>query len=437
MRITRDILPEDFTFDGKTKSEFCAHINRWKTLLLSRGAKHGDLVAHAILTTNINHMSAIFAIAELGMRLLIIDKPVTAQTMHMTKMGIFGPVDFALECHLSVEHSIHHDMVSRYSKQIISEMEYEAWEDASETFTTCSEHDKFLLASTSGTTATTTPIWFTHDTILKISERNKEIFKFYKDSRVIHYRNMHHASSLLTYIFPAFLGSSANFSGTTFNGKLERLIPDYVVPLKINRLIAANMFELARIILSIIESGETLEETVLINMSGFTVTQKIIDFAKQYNLEFVSHYGSIDTGIPLLVNYVDANTVFDPGYLGKQPDDFYGMESRDGLVNITSQFWEGERIIGDYLEKRGENWYHKGRLDRDPIQEYVSKFAEDALVVSVDGKRYLVLWDEYDHSLFHKIHFEKIITLDKETFTVDTKVNMDQLREYIRCGSGK
>jgi acyl-coenzyme A synthetase/AMP-(fatty) acid ligase len=101
MRITRHIIRQDITYEGRTYDELCTRINRWKTLLLSRGAKKGDLIALAILDMNLTHISAIFAIAELGMKLLVIDKPVKYETLHMTKMALFGPVDFALECNIA------------------------------------------------------------------------------------------------------------------------------------------------------------------------------------------------------------------------------------------------------------------------------------------------------------------------------------------------
>ena len=39
------------------------------------------------------------------------------------------------------------------------------------------------------------------------------------------------------------------------------------------------------------------------------MTQKHVDMCKKYNIEFISHYGSVDT-IPLLVNYIDGNSEY-------------------------------------------------------------------------------------------------------------------------------
>ena len=50
--------------------------------------------------------------------------------------------------------------------------------------------------------------------------------------------------------------------------------------------------------------NEPFPVTLYINMCGFAMTPVFRDIAEKYNVCFDSHYGSIDTAIPLLVNFV-------------------------------------------------------------------------------------------------------------------------------------
>ena len=65
--------------------------------------------------------------------------------------------------------------------------------------------DTLLVSSTSGTTRPSRPVLFSHKEVMGISKRNIPIFKFDKNSRVCHSRNLHHASALLTSLLPSLM----------------------------------------------------------------------------------------------------------------------------------------------------------------------------------------------------------------------------------------
>jgi hypothetical protein len=119
-----------------------------------------------------------------------------------------------------------------------------------------------------------------------------------------------------------------------------------------------------------------------------------------------------------------------------QPDDFYKMEIINGLTHISCELWDNPRTVSDNLEVRNNKWYYGGRKDKDPVEEFISSITEEYSLVSVNGNRYLVIWDETDKQQFANIDLAGIMYLEKEKFTVDTKVNMDQLREYINVTVG-
>ena len=98
--ITRDILLDNFSFiDTNTstsvnKETLSDLIDRWKYLLVSRGAKRGDSLGIAFVMVDADHLALLFAAAELGMCLLVLDKPVVEESIDRTRAAIFAPIDF-------------------------------------------------------------------------------------------------------------------------------------------------------------------------------------------------------------------------------------------------------------------------------------------------------------------------------------------------------
>jgi hypothetical protein len=86
--------------------------------------------------------------------------------------------------------------------------------------------------------------------------------------------------------------------------------------------------------------------TLNINMSGFTLDQSFVELAEKYNVRFQSHYGSIDTAIPLLINFVDKDSVVKENCLGVLPDDFYRFDGKEVMCDL----WDEPRYMDDKLE---------------------------------------------------------------------------------------
>jgi len=82
-------------------------------------------------------------------------------------------------------------------------------------------------------------------------------------------------------------------------------------------------------------------------MSGFVLDEEFVELAKKYNVAFQSHYGSIDTAIPLLVNYVNVNTKILPNSLGVLPDNFYKTTLKYGQMMVEHEWWDNPRYIDD------------------------------------------------------------------------------------------
>lgn len=443
--IDRHIINPDINYDGASRDDLFRLINRWKRLIFFKGIRRGDVMALGIFDVTLNHVACLFAAAELGLKLFIITKPLAKETIHATKMAIFGPVDITVSQRLDPD-DLHNEMFGRYSKQICYEDEIDDVTNDKDLDITVHPNDQFIFASTSGTTGASKPIFFTHDEVYKISKRNISVFGYTKHSVVQQTVNMHHASAMLTYLFPTLMACDQHWVGNVaFGPHLQKKIwyPAEFIEVcltdrKVDNLICSNKFMLEIMEIGFNQANRLPSHRITMNMSGFPATSDIYDMAKKYPIDFISHYGSIDTGIPLLVNKITQDSVYDPGYIGKLSDDFYRIE--DNLVYCD--MWTEPRDVPDALLIDNDKFYYLGRKDDHQLytgevkESIKDQFGDHDFVVTDSGKQFIVLWDtssRYDIENSNS-HVDKLFTfvyLNKQDFMVDTKVSMEQLRAYL------
>ncbi len=103
MLVTRDIINGNINFDGYDKNFICKRINKWKYLFKEKyKLQKGDVVCLLIVTVNIDHLASAIACAELGLKILYTNKPVSMETLHATKLAIYGPADQLFTIQMSV-----------------------------------------------------------------------------------------------------------------------------------------------------------------------------------------------------------------------------------------------------------------------------------------------------------------------------------------------
>jgi acyl-CoA synthetase (AMP-forming)/AMP-acid ligase II len=465
--INTDLITEDFKFYPITsdthidKTQFVSLVSRWKYLLAVKyGCKKGDVAAIAVMGMTCNHIAILFALAELGASALLLDAPVNNRTIHKTKAALYAPIAFAIEdqwCRLMNE-GLHHKMLKLYSKIIIDEKEIDSvTEEYTERFNEPS--DVFLCSSTSGSTGDSKKIFFTQEEVYKISRRNVDVFKFDKNSRVGYTKNMHHASCMLTQLLPALMVSEHHFQILTSvwslfgqphikpssNNRRQHVVyteHDFLKRIrknKINHVLLVNSFIVNTLLRDVEKSGK-FEETLLINVSGFVIPKDYIEKCKEWNVEFISHFGQVNGAIPLLVNYVTADSQWIPGNLGVVPDDFYKLrEVEEGQFSVSCELWSEERIVDDKLkviEVDGQkNYLHGGRSTELTSYELILRRVTTEYALFKDpttDKFIVVLWEpdqQLPVELFPLTH--SVYHLDKLTFTTETKVNMEQLGAHL------
>ena len=408
--INRHILNDNINFDSKTKEELVHEIKKWKMLFRENyNVRKGEVVAISILDVTHYHLSCLLACAELGLKIFIIDAPATKESLPYTKLALHGPADYCVHHEFMGDElydGLHGQMIREYSKELIDTRElvfkepndFEMPDDVS-------EDDIFMISSTSGSTKPSRKIEFTHKEVYEMSRRNIDIFKFKPETKVLHTKNMHHASAMICTLLPSIMVSEYHRSFTLPQNLdwisdvniLKQMISNeqYRINLKGGyHMTVPNQMILDFLLKSAFPS---FKNKTIISMCGFTLPEEYIDIAKTFNLEFISHYGSIDTGIPLLVNYLDENTEYRSDCLGVPPDDFYDIQvSPTTNAIVGCQMWSEDRTLDDILYVEDNLYFLKGRV-------------ENANTV-----------------------FDIPDDLDLDKFYQDTKLNMEQLRGHLK-----
>lgn len=404
--LNRSILDRQiYWYDNKHTHDATRDIeiltNRWKHLLHHNGAVKGNLVTISMFTVDMIHVSAIFACAEMGLKIIILDSPATKESLPYTKLALHGPSDFYLhhdDNYMSAYGGLHGEMLRRYGGKSVSveDLDDMPFEDlvTDEVY----PDDPLLMSSTSGTTKPSRPVLFSHKEVMTISRRNVDIFKFDENSKVVHSRNLHHASAMLTSLIPSLMASNHHLTFPLSHanpitehrrdmGFYRRLRED-----EYTHIMIANKHTL----MDFLETYQSPFKSKLhINMCGFALDQSFVELAEKYNVSFHSHYGSIDTAIPLLVNFVDKDSVVKDNSLGILPDDFYQLNGDE----VTCELWDEPRYIEDQLKYKDGEFFIKPRKE--------------------NTGRYIM-------------EITRGLDIDIDLFFQDTKLNYEQLRGHIQ-----
>lgn len=423
--IAKNLIPKNFTYEDEfgrvtTREQIFDLIDRWKSLLVTRGAERGNSLGISLVQVNLNHLALIFAAGELGLKLVLLDKPICKETIPATKAALFAPIDYHVMDVYLLANEAYAEMVSRYCNTNI--MEDEILEHTSKYLDSHgTSEDIYLCGSTSGSTGEGKVVNFTQSECLNLSRRNISVFGFTSDSVVCHTRNMHHVSCMLTFMLPSLLVADKHYYYNIYHD-MQQFFP-FMREKKIDQVFFGSHF----VVEDMINSDIVFDVAPKINVSGYTVPEEYISYCAKHNVEFMSHYGSVDTGIPLLVNHVTKDSEYIPDWLGREPDDYYQMIlDLDWQTTVSGPTFTG-RKMSDYILSRPDGlWIYSGRLEKNETEEVLRKVTGKDLTVIDD---HIVFWEDchFSRDCRYRVHH-----LDKKTWTTETKINMHQLRYFLK-----
>lgn len=457
MIITRELINKDIKIYNPFKNSWdnyeslCKKIDQIKNTLLARGAKKGDNVALIQTFIDVNHAASVFACLELGLKLIVADMPATKESLPYCKMSLRGPIKFTLyDSDIftfdfeATDKRPWRDMIFNYSEFAINEKEYD--DNFSVTPIYAEEGDVGLVSSSSGTTNWSKSIDFTHHEIYMISHRNISLFNYKKSDVVAQTKNLHHGGSLLISFLPSFMTCDTHISAfisdyqnyfESFKQSLTHIIKT-IDRLGSNRITITN-YDIFESFLKL--AGETIgrfKKTLIIIPFVFKASPRLIELAKEYNVEIHNTYGSIDSQmIPLAINQITKDSMFVDNYVGDWiGDGFYKIHSVDSNMVHTFQRIDGKLCtIQDSIEIKNEKVYLYARAidENQPLRQQVEQYLTcDFSVVQNGNERYLALFENVAvPKEVSDLGFKNIMTVDKTLFYGEAKINYDALRGHF------
>lgn len=448
MIINRDIIRDDITYDGHTKQEICALINRWKRLLLYKyNLNKGDKVCVKLFPVDIEHVAVVIAIAELGMQVFLANKPVCMETVHATKMAMHGPVDLTIHDPEFMGEPLrpeHYEMVRRYSKKSCNRSEIHEINDDTDLDEeiTVYPDDIFISTSTSGTSKTSRPINFTHHDAYFAAKTNAEqTIKLSEDSVSFNTVNMHHVGSMLSYLFPAMMTARTHHSMWLDWDNVEEFADRLIETKTDSTLVHALHFE--RVLAALQVRKDKIQNRITFSVTGFPLNQTHYDYCKNVPVNFNTGYGATEIGGPFIL-FVDDTTEYIPNNIGTVVPGYNVAIDEDGTW-VQSAMWNGERRkLEDKIQFHGNYYTFHGRNEDLPKLHPVDfrpilndTFADWTLLYRDEERPDLVIWDEHETIDFSKSTVpldrfcRKIVFLKKNDFMGETKLNMEQVRAYV------
>lgn len=448
MIINRDIIRDDITYDGHTKQEICALINRWKRLLRYKyGLQKGNTVCVHLYPVDIYHVSLVMAIAELGLQVFLTNKPVCMQTLHATKIAMYGPVDLSIHDPdfkgdtLREEHFV---MIDRYSKQVCDWREIHDITDDSELEETIEvlPEDIFVSTSTSGTSKRSRQILWSHKDTYWISKRNADYcLRLTEDSTVYNTVNMHHIGSMLTFLLPGLMAAKTHHHIWMTWENADEFVDKLIETRTDTTLVHALYFD--RILHALEQKKDKLNKRVTFSVTGFALKEWHYEYCKRVPVNFNSGYGATEIGGPFIL-FVDDKTPYVPNNIGHAVPG-YDVSVQGDDMWVASELFNGERRkLEDKVVFDGEHYLFYGRNESLPKLEPFDfrpildeTFDEWTLIYNEGDRPDLIIWDEHESIDFSNAMIpldqlcRKICYLKKADFMGETKLNMEQVRAFV------
>ena len=447
MIVTRDIINGDIDFDGYDNNFICKRINKWKYLFKEKyKLQKGDVVCLLIVTVNIDHLASAIACAELGLKILYTNKPVSMETLHATKLAIYGPADLIVhdpdECpHGIFRNDAFYTLIEQYGKKLCIRSEIDSVHEIEDVYgIDATEDDNYVFTSTSGTQSTSRPVYFTHKDFIVFMNMMISSLQMTENSVVYNTVNMHHVASFVGYLAPSVAIANNNRSLWLDYSNVEEFV-DKIIAEEVDNVHVSAIF-LRKALFDIFEQKKHLfKKRVTFFVTGFLLTEEHHQVSKTLPVNFLSCYGATEIG-PVFIDYVDETSEYIPNNLGKLIDGISLAHENDDWY-IQSDLWSGEKKqLPDAIEFDGKNYLfcHRTETPRNlepfDFRPLLDDTYDKWTLIYRDGPPDLIIWNEKPvdfskASVRFDVWCNKIVFLNEEDFMDSNKVSMEQVRAYI------
>lgn len=479
--ISRDWLRDDALFyasqdngEHYSKERLCNLIEYWKQKLLENGARPGQKIGIVIMPIDIIYTGLLFAIFELGLKLVVLNRPNTEEECKTPKNNAHLPLDLFVSFKAPDSYPIAKVAEAHFlrntKKSII--IDFEEWNTIKQNYVPSSvspvlakPEDELLLCNSSGTTSNPKLIYHTHKFLYNLCSYNWEKLDLNENDVVLHLASINHGASLSVFYLPALRVCKthhfhlpldiSNRDGDYF-GMMYRSCKKH----GITKLLSPNGRTTDGLIEAIDKSEEGLPEATIIVVSF--INPKWLKVIKEGKLKkIISAFGCSETGGPLFIPHIDKNTdieSFDPKYMGHPTLGFYETSQVNGLLSVYLKDYDKTIITEDIVKEEQDGYWFvsKNKLkkindqDVNPIDivealEHIgSRTKFEVVVDEVHNELYIVTDDK--NLMEHKEKAKEIVSslyqgnieltdiLYMENFehaTVAVKPDRDKLLEFI------
>lgn len=476
--ISRDWLRDDAEFyasqileEQYSKERVCDIIEYWKSKLLENGATPGQKVGIVIMPIDIIYTGLLFAIFELGLKLVVLNRPNTEEECKTPKNNAHLPLDLFVAFSIPMAKIAQEHFLKNTKKSIM--IDIEEWNTIKQTYVPsvkrspilAKPEDEILLCNSSGTTSNPKLIHHTHNFLYNLCSYNWEKLDLNENDVVLHLASINHGASLSVFYLPALRICKkhhfhlpldiSNRDGDYF-GMMYRSCKKY----GITKLLSPNGRTTDGLIEAIDQSEEGLPEATIIVVSF--INPKWLKVIKAGKLKkIISAFGCSETGGPLFIPHIDKDTneeTFDPKYMGHPTLGFYETSQVDGLLSVYLKDYDKTIITEDIVRQEEDGYWFvsKNKLkkindqDVNPIEivealEHIgSRTKFEVVVDEVHNDLYIVTDDKnlienkeeakrIVSSLFQgNIELTDVLYMENfEHATVAVKPDRDKLLEFI------
>lgn len=470
MLITREIINKNIRFhdvlvdlngeiDVKsyTYNHLSEMIDRYKNLLFANGARPGcsAVVGEQI---SLSQTAFVFACAELGVNITIIDQPhgknpkpnTYVPGSISTKLKLMLPITYLLS--VDRDYTVTNDktrILMDVCKRTILADEFPVNIEPNDKIL-AKPDSIFLRCTSSGTTDTPKVLEHTHEFMSDLIKRNSKMF--YGKMGVI--ANLNHGSSPATFFLPGLVSENvtdlyhmqANIPNK-LSSALARLGEQDV---DINHV----MFPYSSMIDEFLSYDGNNSECILYTLS--VIKKEWVEHTKTKKIkDVISIFGTNETSGTVMINQATDHDFSENTY--KKLDDFYGIHiTEKNELEVGMPIYNKRVPTGDAFVKHGDKFLHLGRsnlyrindleLDVNKYTAMLKKECDGDIIVDTNKNSiYIVLWDKTANDQIVKdidrvmredsadLHFvSKYDYLTQSEFLTGVKVDRQILREYFR-----
>jgi hypothetical protein len=439
-------------------------VNFWKMIFVEKnGLKPGDKIGLGFPFTDIYYFGALYAAAELGLKLVVLDISNHTQNFSKNSSQIqdFLPLDLFVSGKMLVADK--HEYYKSLSQQ--TEL-WHIWDQyqikntdtwQSITKQQPSPDDILLLCTSSGTTDRPKKVEHSHKFLYDISKRNTDLLEF--KGNVLHVRNLHHGSSLAVYFLPSLMSDRCT-GHYVFNYEQENHVEglaEFCCQHNINHLQLPYTHAVENFLKYAVDNKIVFDDLTLYTLSYINPDWQIL-IQKCGIKKIISIFGCNETSGPLFISTLYPDSVdFDPRDFVR-PDNFYDYNFNDtGQLLVDLKQYDRTIVMQDAFEYTDNRFRHLGRNDLVRINDIQVDFfwlLELCRIEQVSGqivldrqreKLYLAIWDDSDSDSVTKrlnlliqnrygptVQISQSMNLQYQDYLMGIKLDHESLRSIFR-----